>query len=172
MPTHRATKYWLFLARPRLLDIREALRKDSLRTFPVRTHAKSIRQGDRVIIWKPGQKGGCYSLAEVSTAVYEAQPEAGEVKSYSNLKAEARVGIRILSNLWDRPLSISEAKMIVALQELTKENPGINRRANWEQYQAIEDWISRQNTLAEPPVDYETPPLLRPPQNTLFYGPP
>ena len=57
---------WIFQINPDVFDITELIAGDEAE-WPLRQHAKDVREGDQVIIWLSGKKAGIYALATVLT---------------------------------------------------------------------------------------------------------
>lgn len=166
-------QYWLFQVKPHELDLAAVLRQDALATFPVRAHAARIRPGDGVILWQTGKQAACYGLAEITTGSSERPPEPEE-RAYwpAPAEAEPRVGLRVVANLWNRPLTWEALRMLPAFAKFNGGRPRTNYRATADQYQTVQELATAQDMLEEGELDYGEGPWLNPPVNQILYGPP
>ena len=57
---------WVFQVSPDVFDIAELIQDDTAE-WPLRQHAKDVREGDKVIVWLSGKRAGIYALGTVLT---------------------------------------------------------------------------------------------------------
>lgn len=172
-PATGMVAYWLFQCNIKTLRLRDALRTESLSTFPLRAHADRIQAGDKVIIWQTGEAQGCYALATVLTAPERIEVPDEEKAFYREPDgAELRVGLRIDYNLWNRPVTREMLSDANILDTFYAGLPGTNYRASREQYDAIAQQAAQQDVLYEPETDYFINPGFYPPLNLILHGPP
>ncbi len=132
--------YWVFQGNPQIFDIVSALNDNNLKTWMVNAHKKSIKEGDKIILWLTGKNSGCYALAEVTSEVYYGIDDDIELKYY--LKNEEneesdRVNIRITHNLSKNPILKSQIENNDELKNLKGGYQGTNFKATQEEYNAI-----------------------------------
>lgn len=167
------TQYWLFQAKPADIDLESALRQEALQSFPVLSHKKRIRTGDRVLLWQTGKHAGCYALAEVTSEPATTQPGAEEEPFWHNYKGETdRVELSITANMWNRPIGWEALKILPAFEQFNGGRPGLNYRATADQFATVEDLIRAQDAQEQTEPDYGTGEWLNPPLNQILYGPP
>lgn len=169
-----STQHWLFQANPKVFQLQQALRAEVLDSFTVRSHKDKIHPGDKVILWLSGKNAACYGLAEVTSVVQE-QP-IGEAEKAYFLEVppnnQPRVQIRILYNLWDRPITPDLLPDSSIFEEFNAGLPGTNFKASKAQYDAIEQLVVQHDVVHEPEPEYETPDWIGHPLNLILYGPP
>lgn len=166
-------QYWLFQVKPHELDLAAVLRQDALATFPAIAHAQRIRPGDGVLLWQTGKQAACYGLAEVTAAASERTPEAEELPFWQAFtEAGPRVGLRVVANLWNRPLSWEALQILPAFNKFNGGRPRTNYRATAAQYNTVQELATAQDILEEGEIDYGEGPWLNPPVNQILYGPP
>ena len=153
------TSYWIFQSNPKWYDAIGALRDNAVDRWSIDVHKQKIKTGDKAIIWITGKEGGCCALATVNTPV---QPMDQGPTSYARSPDFAgvhdRVGITIDHNLWDRPISKSEA--IEHVEGLKAGNQGTTFSATKEQY----DFFLQRATANKANAMHDL--------NTILYGPP
>ena len=172
-PASAPTAYWLFQSNFKTFRLRDALRVETLFSFPVRAHTDRIRAGDKVIIWQTGKAQGCYALATVLSDPEEMEILPEEKVFYSEPgEKEMRVRLRLDYNLWNRPLTQDMLSNEKSLEAFYAGLPGTNYRATREQYQALVTLVSQQDVFHEPEVAYFIQPGFYPPLNLILHGPP
>lgn len=172
-PAAEAGAYWLFQSNIKTLRLRDALRVESLYSFPVRAHADRIKAGDKAIIWQTGKAQGCYALATVLTdpAPMEIMPEEKPFYEHGP-EPELRVELRIDYNLWNRPVTEKMLGNSKVFDSFYAGLPGTNYRATPEQFGAIAALVTQQDALHEPETEYFINPGFYPPLNLILHGPP
>jgi hypothetical protein len=152
------TNYWIFQANPKWYDAIGALRDNAVDRWSVAAHKKSIKPGDKAIIWVTGPSSGCYALVTITSAVTDLPIESPAYSRKEEFNSiHGRVLITIDHNLWDRP--ILESNITEAQLDLKAGNQGTTFAATKEQYEYL-------RTLATKP-DHTMHDL-----NTILYGPP
>ncbi len=147
-PTSPARRTWIFQGNPNKYHLENSLRDEQEEWWNLNQHAKSVRAGDRVLIWISGDHAGIYAIGSVLTAP-EVRPDSTTGIGYwynpaEGLAAKARVRVRyerrLLSNplrraylqadpdLWDMTILHMPRATIFAVSE-----------AEW---QAIEAWLN------------------------------
>ena len=97
--------YWLFQAKPSILDLPGILKAGALKSFAVKAHLEKIVLGDKVILWQTGKNAGCYALAKVVSKVDHWLVDEEESSFYKmNPDTTPRVKLEIEYNLWNRPI--------------------------------------------------------------------
>ena len=126
--------YWVFQGKPAQFQNGKALEDGSLQTWRVTAHTERIRPGDKIILWVTGPEAGCYALAEVASDVYT---EIGN-ETVEDDQVSKAVEIKIVLNLWDRPVLKAELQDLPPFSDFNGGSQGTNFRATQEQYEAIE----------------------------------
>ena len=152
-------KYWIFQGNPKIFDFKTALRNDLLTDWTVSSHKKSIKVGDKVIIWITGSKSGCYSIAEVTSAVHKRTPSPDDHLWKEKNSSESKANIKILHNLVDSPILKDALKDIKDLANFNAGNQGTNFSANKKQFDILLNMINKK-------------PLKKTPLNQILFGPP
>ena len=134
------TNYWIFQGNPQIFDIVSALNDNNLKTWMVNAHRKSIKEGDKIILWLTGKNSGCYALGKVTSEVYYGVDDETELKYY--LKNEEneesdRVNIKITHNLSKNPILKSQIENIDELKNLKGGYQGTNFTSNEAEYNAL-----------------------------------
>ncbi len=165
--------YWLFQNNPKKFRLREALQKEALKTFPVKTHKSKIKKGDKVIIWETGSDAGCYALATVTSSVEEDMVETQELPFYEeNPKMDKRVHLNIDYNLWSKPITKDFISLSKSFDKFYGGLSGTNYKATEEQFEEIINLVERADILAEPSIAYDPQTSLDHPLNLILYGAP
>ncbi|QAA80873.1 EVE domain-containing protein [Aequorivita sp. H23M31] len=137
----KTINYWIFQGNPNIYDITNALRNDHLKSWKVTTHKDKIMAGDKIILWKTGEKSGCYALAEVVSEVGMIVEEPEEFQYYLSSSAtdsdNDRVKIKITKNLVENPILSSEIKSLPEFASFKAGNQGTNFTATEEEYKTI-----------------------------------
>ena len=169
----QAIKYWLFQSSPEVFRLKDALKADALQTFAVKAHKKSIKKGDKVIIWETGVEAGCYALATVVSDVEEDAVETLELPFYEESpKTDKRVHLNIDYNLWSKPITKDFIPLSKSFDKFYGGLSGTNYKATEEQFEEIVNIVERQDILAEPNVAYNPQTSLNHPLNLILYGAP
>ena len=165
--------YWLFQNNPKKFRLREALQREALKTFPVKTHRSKIKKGDKVIIWETGADAGCYALATVMSDVEEDVVETTELPFYEeNPKTDKRVHLNIDYNLWSKPITKDFIPLSKSFDKFYGGLSGTNYKATEEQFEEIINLVESEDILAEPSVAYDPQTSLNHPLNLILYGAP
>ena len=165
--------YWLFQNNPKKFRLREALQKEALKTFPVKTHKSKIKKGDKVIIWETGSEAGCYALATVASEVEEDAVETQELPFYQeNPKVVKRVHLNIDYNLWSKPITKDFIPLSKSFDKFYGGLSGTNYKATEEQFEEIINLVEREDILAEPSISYDPKTSLNHPLNLILHGAP
>lgn len=131
--------YWIFQCNTKTYDLPAELRKGAVKDLKVKAHSKSIKQGDKVIMWVVGPNSGCYALAEVTAALRQEVDDADVAPKRAGARAAYFVPLEITHNLADRPLLESHVQAHSELAELKVGLQGTVFRATAGQYNALKD---------------------------------
>lgn len=166
-------RYWLFQAKPGIINLAHALKAGALESFAVKTHQDKISLGDKVILWQTGKKAGCYALAKVISKV-DHWPLEEEELSYLKTEPDTtpRVKLEIEYNLWNKPIVPSELPDTAAFRKFHAGLPGVNYTATKAQYDQLVGLIEQWDIAEEPEPEYHIKNWLNPPLNLILYGPP
>jgi MoxR-like ATPase len=180
---------WLFQANPSIYDVDSALSELAEISWVVRQHAKSVKKGDRVYLWRSGANGGVVATATVASEVNAAaEPNLTYVlKPESLSKPEPRVTLHIDSVLTSviRRTELIGLPVLGDLQVIKQAN-GTNYRVTPAQDAALQvlltglehhEQLRVSDDLAERlylPVEWlqEAVDLLTEKGQVVFYGPP
>lgn len=132
--------YWIFQGNPQVFDVVSALKDNNLKTWLVNAHKKSIKKGDKIILWLTGKMSGCYALGEVTSDVFFGKDDNVESQYY--LKPEEnndsdRVKIKITHNLHNDPILRHQIENIAELKDLKAGVQGTNFSSNKAEYDAL-----------------------------------
>lgn len=165
--------YWIFQAKPAVLDLKEVLKAGALKTFAVKTHQENIKLGDKVILWQTGKDAGCYALAEVNSKV-DHWPVDEEERHYLKIPPDTtpRVKLNIEYNLWNKPISKNLLPDTHTFQQFNAGLPGTNYRATKAQYDELVELVEQWDVVEEAEPEYHINNWLDPPLNLILYGPP
>ena len=165
--------YWLFQNNPDKFRLKEALKEEALKTFPVRSHKAKIKKGDKVILWQTGTEAGCYGLATVASEVEAEQIEDQEKPFYTTEPQEVeRVDLKVDYNLWSNPITKDILPLSRSFDRFYAGLPGTNYKATEAQFNEIIQLIQQENVLNEPDVAYNPMTSLNHPLNLILYGAP
>ncbi len=132
--------YWIFQANPELYDIEKALKDNVLKTWSVSSHKKSIKKGDKAILWVTGKEGGCFGLLEVTSKVEKRKNNQVELpyytKDYKNQNKD-RVSVEVIHDFSINPISKKHIKDLVEFDNFNAGNQGTNFKATQEQYESF-----------------------------------
>ena len=173
MAKQTSINYWLFQNNPKKFRLREALQKEALKTFIVKTHQSKIKKGDKVIIWQTGADAGCYALATVDSEVEQDLAEVQEIPFFKEAPKEAkRVHLKIDYNLWSKPITKDFLPLSKSFDRFYGGLSGTNYKATEEQFNEIINLVEQQDMLNEPSVSYDPQTSLNHPLNLILYGAP
>ena len=165
--------YWLFQNNPDNFRLKDALREEALKTFPIHSHKKNIKKGDRVIIWQTGSEAGCYAIATVASEVEVENAEELETTFYNKEpKKIERVELNVDYNLWSNPITKDIIPLSRSFDRFYAGLPGTNYKATKAQFTEILQLIQQQNVMQEPEVAYNPQTSLNHPLNLILYGSP
>ena len=165
--------YWLFQNNPEKFRLKDALKEEALKTFPVRSHKTKIKKGDKVILWQTGSEAGCYGLATVNSEVEADQVNDLEKSFYTVEPQEMeRVDLKVDYNLWSSPITKDILPLSRSFDRFYAGLPGTNYKATEEQFNEIIQLIQQANVISEPEVAYNPLTSLNHPINLILYGAP
>ena len=165
--------YWLFQNNPEKFRLKEALKEEALKTFPVRAHKTKIKKGDKVILWQTGTEAGCYGLATIASDVEADQVEDLEKAYYTVEPPEIeRVNLKIDYNLWSNPITKDILPLSQSFDRFYAGLPGTNYKATEDQFKEIIQLINQSNVINEPEIAYNPMTSLNHPLNLILYGAP
>lgn len=156
------TNYWLFQGSTKIYDFHGAIAANALKSWSVKTHKKSIKKGDKVILWLTGNEPGCYALATISSNIFYRTDDHEEAEYYLEGKGLGEgdaVEIVIDRNLSQSPILWEDLKDLLEFSSFNAGTQGTNFTASKEQYETILNLINMANS--------EETPL-----NQIFFGPP
>ena len=171
--TEKEPKYWLFQCNPKIMDLKGALREDTLESFPVKAHLSKIHPGDQIILWVSGAEAGAYGLASVTSEVQDlvfSKKMEPYITEYPD--AQKMVSLNIQYNLWNKPVTKDMLPQDVSFQQFPAGLPGSTFSINRGQFESFVKLIKQQDLLEEPIADYELPTLRDQAFNLILYGPP
>lgn len=73
-PNNSTRRTWIFQGNPDKYRLENALQNEKEEWWNLNQHAKSVRTGDRALIWISGEKAGIYAIGSVLTDP-EVRPE-------------------------------------------------------------------------------------------------
>jgi len=161
----RNSNFWIFQGNPAVFDFETAIRENLLHDWTISSHKDKIKVGDKVILWITGKKSGCYALAKINANPQQIKNSPDDHLWKSKDKNSLKAGIKIQSNLIDKPLFWKDIKSIVELNKLKVGNQGTNFSATREEYRIIERLVNelRQNKTENSNMQSK---------NIILYGPP
>ena len=169
----RKVKYWLFQSSPQVFRLQEALAADALTTFAVKAHKKTIKAGDKVILWQSGKKAGCYGLGTVVNPPKNQVVGAKEKGYYLNkIKEEQRIDLRIEYNLWNRPITKEILPNSQSFDAFYAGIPGTNFKATKSQYEELVALVEHLDMAHESESTYTLKKPLLHALNNILQGPP
>jgi hypothetical protein len=133
-------RHWVFQCNPRLYDLKQAVRRNHLKTWKVTAHKQRIKKGDKVIMWMTGSEAGCYALATVRTEVFKGWGEMVEADYFhvDDLpEAWDRCEIEIDLDLTAAPILRKTTEADPVLAGLKVGMQGTNFQATPAQYQQL-----------------------------------
>ena len=134
--------YWVFQGNPDYYDLIEALKNDAVKSWTVNSHKDKIQPKDKVILWKTGQKSGCYALLEVEERPIESEDDEEKLKFYHQEPegdSRLRAKVRVTHNLAEVPILKNEISSVGGLEDLNVGLQGTNFTATKQQYDLIKN---------------------------------
>jgi predicted RNA-binding protein with PUA-like domain len=146
--TETIQRTWIFQGNPDKYRLSDSLHEMSEEWWNVRQHAKTVRAGDRVLIWISGENAGIYAIGTILTNP-EVKPDSSLGLAYWNNPAEgekprARVRVRYERRLFERPLLKPYLQTDQELWGLKILNAprGTNFPVTEAEWLAIEQWLN------------------------------
>ena len=105
--TKLAPDYWVFQGSPKIYNMVDALKSNSIKTWTVSSHRKKIKIGDKFILWSTGKHSGCYALGRVTSSVTVMKEEDVEMGFYLKPHSSIlnhRVSVEIEHNYFNDPI--------------------------------------------------------------------
>ncbi len=119
------TNYWIFQGRPnRWPSIYDDIENANKIDWYVKVHKDKIKQGDKVIMWITGKKGGCFALGEIASDLFYVDDVESDM-----------VEVEIEYNLSDRPILNESIKSNPIFQNFKGGSQGTNFESNKEEYE-------------------------------------
>ncbi|MEL6863815.1 MAG: AAA family ATPase [Bacteroidota bacterium] len=173
MPAQEKISYWIFQSKPSHFRLRDALRTEALTAYPIRTHARSIKPGDKIILWQSGKEAACYGLATVQTPVGD-WPVTENLQAFFDVPPASVnwVRLQVDYNLWNRPIAKELLKELPAFETFKGGRPGTNLKATAEEFEHMEQLIQSQDLVMEPDLPYLPNYRNQLPLNLILFGPP
>lgn len=141
---------WIFQANPAKYRILDSLVAEREEYWNLNQHAKSVRPGDRVLIWVCGDEAGIYAQGTVMSSPIII-PDSNRGLTYWNLKAEgkrpkARVRVRYDHLFLDKPLLRQYLECDPGLSglQILRSPRGTNFPVRDEEWEAIHAWLQDQ----------------------------
>jgi predicted RNA-binding protein with PUA-like domain len=138
---------WIFQGNPNRYNLEVSLQTEQEESWNLNQHAKSVRAGDRVLIWISGDQAGIYAVGSVLDDP-ELRPDSTSGIGYwydpaEGLKVKARVRVRYERRLFDHPLRKAYLQADPQLWDMTiLHMPRATVFSVTEQeWQAIEAWL-------------------------------
>jgi hypothetical protein len=141
--------YWIFQGNPKVYNMQEGLKTDSIKTWTVSSHKNNINIGDKFILWQTGINAGCYATGEVISEVTFMKEDGEEMRHYISPTPQienTRVRIKIDHNLSDKPILWDAIKNLVAFKNFKGSNQGTNFSATKDEFETIIKLIKNQKT--------------------------
>lgn len=132
--------YWVFQGNPDYYDLIEALKNDAVKSWTINSHKDKIQPKDKVILWKTGEKSGCYALLEVEQKPMESEDDEEKLKYYHQEPegdSRLRAKVQVTHNLAEIPIFKYEIRNIDGLEDLNVGLQGTNFKATKEEYELI-----------------------------------
>jgi len=134
--------YWIFQGSPKIYDVVGSLKDEALKSWSIKAHKDKIKIGDKIIIWVTGKNSGCYALAEVTSDVEKKKDDIEEKKYYKTKRDNVpsdQVEIKIIHNLYDKPITKGEIDKIPELKNLKVGSQGTNFSLSEKEYFLIKE---------------------------------
>lgn len=140
--------YWIFQGKSDAYDFSSAIRLNLLEEWNVKQHRKTIKNGDKAIIWLTGKNAGCYALADIISdpgqwgisndhELWNTNDEIGRMHKKED-KDAFKVKIQLTSNLFDKkPVLWDDIKTMKGLENLNVGFRGTNFKAQEGEYKII-----------------------------------
>ncbi len=173
MSKKETTKYWLFQSNPKIFRLRDALAAEALLSFAIKSHKKSIKKGDKIILWQSGKNAGCYALATALNKPEKAAIPAIEKPFFLEEPAsEQRISLKIDYNLWNRPITKEIVPNSGHFRAFYAGLPGTNFKATKAQYKELIGIVESLDLVHEPAAAYRSTNSATHPLNLILQGPP
>jgi 5-methylcytosine-specific restriction protein B len=165
--------YWLFQSNPKVFQLEAALAADALQTFALKAHKKTIKKGDKIILWQTGKNAGCYALAIALDDPKEMELSQKEKQHFVKAPpTELRIPIEIEYNLWNRPITKEILPQSTNFKAFYAGIPGTNFKATENQYKELVNVIEHLDIIHEPKPIYQIRKTNHHHLNTILQGPP
>lgn len=138
--TKSTTNYWVFQGSPKIYNMVEALKLNSIKTWTVSSHRKKIKIGDKFILWSTGKHSGCYALGRVTSSVTPMKEEDIEMDFYLKPQSSIlnhRVSVEIEHNYFNDPILKEKITNNVAFKGFKGGSQGTNFSATKEEYDTM-----------------------------------
>uniref|UniRef100_UPI004049749B MrcB family domain-containing protein n=1 Tax=Gelidibacter sp. TaxID=2018083 RepID=UPI004049749B len=132
--------YWIFQGSPKIYNMVDGLRTNSIKTWTVSSHKNKIKEGDKFILWLTGESAGCYALGRVASSVMPMKEEDSEMDHYilPTQKIENnRVNVDIEHNFFNKPIFWEKIKDNILFKDFKGGNQGTNFSATKEEYDEL-----------------------------------
>lgn len=129
-------KFFLFQANPKIWDLQEALRNQSLTEFNMSRLKGEVVPGSMVILWSSGERRGVYGLARVTSGV---RHRTTNVEEFSNLDRDC-VELEVVANWHDSPVLATEVEHFNWFPPVMQ---GSNFRSTAEAFFGLIEWRAR-----------------------------
>jgi hypothetical protein len=165
----RETQYFFFKANPKHWDLVQHLKNGTVEDWSVTKLQKELSIGDKVMLWKTGEKEGIYALAEITTEIFQRdmieEELAGDWKDDASKTKLEKIGIEITHNLVEQPILWEELEASGLFKRIPQ---GTNFRAKKEQYDFILKSVNkREKSPATQDRQYFK---CSPGENSIFWG--
>lgn len=142
--------YWIFQGNPKVYNMKEGLKADSIKTWTVSSHKNNIKIGDKFILWQTGINAGCYALGEVISDVKIMKEDGEEMRHYNSPTPQidnTRVRVLFENNIADNPILWDKIKDLEVFNNFKGGNQGTNFSATKEEYEAMIKLIKNQKSI-------------------------
>jgi len=114
------------------------MRNNTLSYWTIINHARSMKVGDKVILWLTGSDGGCCGLAEITEEPIEKEGQAN-----NNRRTRYKVGIKVTHNLYRNRIKRAEVELYKEFNNLNVGTQGASFSATEEEYNKMKEIVER-----------------------------
>jgi len=114
------------------------MRNNTLSYWTIINHARSMKVGDKVILWLTGSDGGCCGLAEITEEPIEKEGQAN-----NNRRTRYKVGIKVTHNLYRNRIKRAEVELYKEFNNLNVGTQGASFSATEEEYNKMKELVER-----------------------------
>lgn len=174
MQNQKNINYWLIQIKSSDFQLIKALSVNELKVYPVKPGKSTIRQDDKIIIWKTGKNAGCYAVATAVSDTGEWPVPENELPFFRTTPSvESTIQLKIDLNLWDKPLLKKDFAGSQMFDRFSEELPGINYKITQRHYTFLKELAHKK--ISGPDAEKGFIPHAKStdhPLNLILYGPP